>query len=588
LRPNLHIFMTTTFTESGLRPELLSAIQEMGFEQPTPIQAKTIPFLLSSEQDLIGLAQTGTGKTAAFGLPALHLTEIENKQTQTLILCPTRELCLQIAKDLNDFARHLKKINVVAVYGGASIETQIRDLNRGAQIVVGTPGRTRDLINRKRLKPNHIKRLILDEADEMLTMGFKEELDAILENTPDTKQTLLFSATMSREISRITSTYMNNPEQISVSGRNTAADNVTHLYYMVQAKDRYEVIKRIADINPDVYGIVFCRTRQEAKDVARKLMTDDYNADALHGDLSQAQRDEVMARFRTRQLQLLVATDVAARGIDVNDLTHVINYNLPDDPEVYVHRSGRTGRAGKNGISIAIIHSRESRKIREIERISGLKFKKENVPSGRDICSAQLLSLIDRLDKVQVDEKEIGPFLPDIYEKLEHMSREDLIKNFVSAEFNRFLEYYRNARDINVLASKRGDERERPARKERRGGDSGFSRLYINIGSTHNVTPARLIGVVNEALRSNNADIGKIEIMKKFSFFDIEDKLDDKLIRELQGKKFDGTPILVEKAARKDDHRSGGGGASRGGASRGGATGAPRKRRAPGEKRKRR
>ncbi|MFO7864901.1 MAG: DEAD/DEAH box helicase [Salinivirgaceae bacterium] len=582
--------MTTTFTESGLRPELLSAIQEMGFEQPTPIQAKTIPFLLSSEQDLIGLAQTGTGKTAAFGLPALHLTEIENKQTQTLILCPTRELCLQIAKDLNDFAKHLKKINVVAVYGGASIETQIRDLNRGAQIVVGTPGRTRDLINRNRLKPNHIKRLILDEADEMLTMGFKEELDAILENTPDTKQTLLFSATMSREISRITSTYMNNPEQISVSGRNTAADNVTHIYYMVQAKDRYEVIKRIADINPDIYGIVFCRTRQEAKDVARKLMSDGYNADALHGDLSQAQRDEVMARFRTRQLQLLVATDVAARGIDVNDLTHVVNYNLPDDPEVYVHRSGRTGRAGKNGISVAIIHSRESRKIKDIERISGLKFNKEKVPNGRDICSAQLLSLIDRLDKVKVDEKEISPFLPEIYEKLEHMSREELIKNFVSAEFNRFLEYYRNARDVNVLESRRGEDRERPTRnKGRRSGDSGFSRLYINIGSTHNVTPARLIGVVNEALRSNNADIGKIEIMKKFSFFDIEDKLDDKLIRELQGKKFDGTPILVEKAARKDDRRSGGGGeASRGGASRGGATGAPRKRRAPGEKRKRR
>lgn len=573
MRPNLHLFMIKTFTESGLRPELLSAIQEMGFLEPTPIQAKTIPFLLSTNQDLIGLAQTGTGKTAAFGLPALHLTEIENKQTQTLILCPTRELCLQIAGDLNVYSKHLKGINVVAVYGGASIETQIRELNRGAQIVVGTPGRTRDLINRNRLKPNHIKRLILDEADEMLTMGFKEELDAILENTPDEKQTLLFSATMSSDIARITKTYMNNPEQISVAARNTAAVNVSHVYYMVQAKDRYEVLKRIADINTNIYGIVFCRTREETKDVARKLMADGYSADALHGDLSQAQRDEVMGRFRTRQLQMLVATDVAARGIDITDLTHVVNYNLPDDPEIYVHRSGRTGRAGKNGISIAIIHSRESRRIRDIERVSGIKFEKKLVPNGRDICSQQLLAMIDRIEKVQVEEDQIKPFLSDIYSKLEHLSREELIKHFVSAEFNRFLDYYKNARDINVTASRRGEDdrdsrprgrKDRPERGDRsdRGGsrvdsrtDSHFSRMYINLGSKDSITPARIIGIINEALKSRNAEIGKIEILRNFSFFDIEQTLDNKLIDQMAGVKVDGNPVLVEKAARKDGRR---------------------------------
>src|SRR6056297_1078344 len=368
--------MINTFTESGLHPEILDAIQEMGFEKPTAIQAQTIPFLLNSKQDLIGLAQTGTGKTAAFGLPALHLTDVQNKQTQTLILCPTRELCLQITKDLKNYSTKMSGMNVVPVYGGASIETQIRELKKGAHIVVATPGRAKDLINRKKLKPGNIERLVLDEADEMLSMGFKDDLDAILDATSKEKQTLLFSATMSNEIARITKTYMDNPEKISVTPKNIAAENVSHLYYMVQAKDRYEVLKRIADVNPDIYGIVFCRTRQETKDIARKFMEDGYNADALHGDLSQAQRDEVMHRFRTRQLQMLIATDVAARGIDVTDLTHVINYNLPDDPEAYVHRSGRTGRAGKKGISVSLIHLREKGKLRLIEKVAGVKFTK--------------------------------------------------------------------------------------------------------------------------------------------------------------------------------------------------------------------
>ncbi len=551
--------MINTFTESGLHTEILDAIQEMGFEQPTPIQAQTIPFLLNSKQDLIGLAQTGTGKTAAFGLPSLHLTDVQNKQTQTLILCPTRELCLQITKDLKNYAAKIKGINVVPVYGGASIETQIRELKKGAHIVVATPGRAKDLINRKKLKPGNIERLVLDEADEMLSMGFKDDLDAILDATSSEKQTLLFSATMSKEIARITKTYMDNPEKISVTPKNIAAENVSHIYYMVQAKDRYEVLKRIADVNPDIYGIVFCRTRQETKDIARKFMEDGYNADALHGDLSQAQRDEVMHRFRTRQLQMLVATDVAARGIDVNDLTHVINYNLPDDPEAYVHRSGRTGRAGKNGVSIAITHSREGRKIREIEKAAKIQFSKEKVPGGKEICSNQLLAFIDKVDSVKVDEAEIEPFLPAIYEKLADMDRERLIKQFVSAEFNRFLDYYKDARDINVAESKRGQRDERKGKKGsrrertegRRGGNTKFSRLYINMGSKHNLNPARLIGLVNETLNSKNVEIGKIEILRNFSFFEIEDGNQHKLIDGMAGKKFNGQAILLEESAEK-------------------------------------
>ena len=372
----------STFLETGLNQELQKAVQELGFETPTPIQAKTIPHLLSSKQDVIALAQTGTGKTAAFGLPALHLTNVGAKHTQTLVLCPTRELCMQITKDIRNYAKHIKGVGVVAVYGGSSIDTQIRELNREAQIVVATPGRAKDLIGRKKLRLNNVERIILDEADEMLSMGFKEELDAILDETPKEKQTLLFSATMSKDIIRITKKYMSDPIEMSVARLNEGAKNVSHLYYMVQAKDRYEVLKRIADINPNIYGIVFCRTRRETKEVANKLMSDGYNADALHGDLSQAQRDEVMGRFRTRHLQLLVATDVAARGIDVTDLTHIINFNLPDDSETYVHRSGRTGRAGKKGTSIAIIHTRESGKIREFEKKFGIEFSREKVPSG--------------------------------------------------------------------------------------------------------------------------------------------------------------------------------------------------------------
>lgn len=552
------------FAQLGLYDDIVQAIQELGFENPTPIQEKTIPHLLSSTQDLVAFAQTGTGKTGAFGLPAVHLTKPEDKRTQTLILCPTRELCIQISKDLNNYAKHIKDIGVVAVYGGAAIDTQIRALRKSAQIVVATPGRAKDLIKRKRLLLGNVERVVLDEADEMLNMGFKEDLDAILAETSTTKQTLLFSATMSKEVLRMTKTYMRDPIEIAATKMNTGAVNVRHIYYMVQAKNRYEVLKRIADSNPNIYGLVFCRTRQETKDTAHKFMHDGYNADALHGELSQAQRDEVMGRFRSKKLQILVATDVAARGLDINDLTHVVNYNLPDDSEVYIHRSGRTGRAGKKGISIAIIHTREYGKIRSIENKFKLKFTKELVPTGKDICSKQLYSLIDKIEKVEVDDKQIGPFMPAIYKKLEWLSREELIKHFVSAEFNRFLAYYKHATDINVSTGDKPERGERPGRRDRsKHGDrkdsrreqgprnKTFTRLFINLGMKNDLTPTRLIGLINKTLNSNDADVGAIEIMKKFAFFDIEQGVVNKLVDKLHGQEHEGVKVQLEVSTDK-------------------------------------
>ena len=529
-----------SFPDTGLNDEILKAVADLGFENPTPIQAKTIPHLLSSEQDLIALAQTGTGKTAAFGLPAIHLVDADDRKTQALVLCPTRELCLQITKDLESYSKYIKGLKVLAVYGGSSIDTQINALKRGAQIVVGTPGRTKDLIKRKRLLLGNVNRVILDEADEMLSMGFKDDLDMILDSTSSDKQTLLFSATMSKEILNISRRYMEDPLQISVARVNKGADNVKHIFYMVQTRDRYEVLKRIADVNPDIYGIVFCRTRRETQDIANKLMQDGYNADVLNGDLSQAQRDEVMGRFRKRHLQILVATDVAARGLDVEDLTHVINFNLPDDSEIYTHRSGRTGRAGKNGVSIAVVNRRELNKINEIERRSGIEFKREMVPTGKDICTKQLYTLIDKIVTIKVDEKQIEPFLPAIYEKLESLEREDLIKHFVSAEFNQFLNYYKNARDIN-LPEKGSDRRSRRERQK-----SNYSRIFINVGMKNNLNPARLIGLINNGLDSGDAQIGKIEILKKFSFFEIQQDVATRLIEALEGQDFEGVPLTAE------------------------------------------
>jgi len=456
-----------SFLNFSLKSELLKSIKELGFNSPTPIQSKVIPHLMSSDQDLIASAQTGTGKTAAFGLPLLDLTNTKVTNVQTLILCPTRELCIQITNDLLSYSKYLKNINILSVYGGVKIEKQIKSLKKGPQIVVGTPGRTNDLIRRKKLIIGNIDRLILDEADEMLSMGFKEDLEAIIQQTPKKKQILLFSATMTQKVVGVTKKYMKNSLEIAVARVNRAADNVEHLYYVVKPRDRYEVVKRIADMNPDIYGIVFCRTRRETKDIAIKLMNDHYNADTIHGDLSQSERDDVMRRFRKGQLQILVATDVAARGLDVEDLTHVINYNLPDDDEIYIHRSGRTGRAGKKGVSIAIINGRNMRKLKDIERTSKISFKKKDVPSGLDICKKRLYALIDKIEKVDVNEDQIEPFLPYIFEKLNWLDREKLIKHFVSTEFNRYLSYYKDSKDVNEESFEKVDNNRKTKRKRR-------------------------------------------------------------------------------------------------------------------------
>ncbi len=540
------------FLDIKLNENIAKSLDELGFISPTPIQSKTIPLLLDTKQDLIGAAQTGTGKTAAFGIPSIHLTDIFDKSVQTLILCPTRELCIQITKDLKKYSKYVKGIQIVPVYGGASMETQIRALKKGSQIVVGTPGRTKDMIKRKKLSLVSIDRVVLDEADEMLSMGFKEDLDFILSKATAGVQKLLFSATMPKKVTSIIKNYMKNPVTIAVDPVNTAAINVLHQYHVVQAKDRYETVKRIADINPNIYGIVFCRTRRETKVVSNRLMVDGYNADALHGDLSQSQRDEVMNRFRKSQLQLLVATDVAARGLDVNNLSHIINYNLPDDPEIYTHRSGRTGRAGRTGISIAIVHSRELRRLKDIEKISGVTFSKELVPTGEDICKKQLYALIDKIKNIEVDNEKIEPFLSSIHKKLDGLDRDQLIKHFVYAEFSRFISYYKNARDVNVFSAKKSS-RSRTDRKSRGRDNSSknnFTRFHINIGTKHRLNPLKLISLINESLNSDIHEIGKIEILKTFSFFEIDSIVSQELLESLNETKFNNVKVKVDISKR--------------------------------------
>ena len=540
------------FSDIKLNENIAKSLDELGFISPTPIQSKTIPLLLDTKQDLIGAAQTGTGKTAAFGIPSIHLTDTSDKSVQTLILCPTRELCIQITKDLKKYSKYVKGIQIVPVYGGASMETQIRALKKGSQIVVGTPGRTKDMIKRKKLSLVSIDRVVLDEADEMLSMGFKEDLDFILSKATAGVQKLLFSATMPKKVTSIIKNYMKNPVTIAVDPVNTAATNVLHQYHVVQAKDRYETVKRIADINPNIYGIVFCRTRRETKVVSNRLMVDGYNADALHGDLSQSQRDEVMNRFRKSQLQLLVATDVAARGLDVNNLSHIINYNLPDDPEIYTHRSGRTGRAGRTGISIAIVHSRELRRLKDIEKISGVTFSKELVPTGEDICKKQLYALIDKIKNIEVDNEKIEPFLSSIHKKLDGLDRDQLIKHFVYAEFSRFISYYKNARDVNVFSAKKSS-RSRTDRKSRGRDNSSknnFTRFHINIGTKHRLNPLKLISLINESLNSDIHEIGKIEILKTFSFFEIDSIVSQELLETLNETKFNNVKVKVDISKR--------------------------------------
>jgi len=537
----------TTFEEHGLRKELLKAVTELGFVNPTPIQEKTIPAMLESKEDLIALAQTGTGKTAGFGLPIIQQIDPNQKQVQAIILSPTRELCIQIAKDIDTYSKYMKGISVLAVYGGAPVETQLKALRKGVNIVVGTPGRTLDLIKRRALKIDSIQWLVLDEADEMLNMGFRDELDGILETTPETKQTLLFSATMPKEVRNIANNYMNKPREISVGKKNMGADNVTHQYYVVKAPDRYLALKRLADINPNIYGIVFCRTRHETKDVAAKLMNDGYNADAIHGDLSQAQRDSVMQRFRKKQLQLLVATDVAARGLDIADLTHILNYNLPDDPEVYIHRSGRTGRAGKHGISISITHGREGRRVNELEKLVGKKFEHAMLPSGKEICEKRLYNLMDKIEKVEVDEDQIEPFMPAINKKLSWLDRDDLLKRFVTVEFQRFLKYYKNAKDLNITADKGGDF------KGQRRSANGFTRFFINLGSKQRLRVPQLIGLINDETNTQDIEIGKIEILRNFSFFEVDSQFEKLIMDSFKNSRHAGVKLAVQIAKPPSD-----------------------------------
>ena len=547
-----------TFKELGLQEEILTAIEKMGFVTPSPIQEKAIPQILSSEQDVIALAQTGTGKTAAFGLPILNQLDSNSKSVQAIILCPTRELCLQIAKELESFSADMRGVRVQAVYGGADIVKQIRGLKDNPQIVVGTPGRTMDLIKRGALKINDITWTVLDEADEMLNMGFRDEIDSILETTPEEKQTLLFSATMPSEVRRIASEYMHNPVEIAVSKVNTASKNIEHHVYLVRSSDRYLALKRLADYYPNIYGIVFCRTRREAKDVADKLMQDGYNADALHGDLSQSQRDHVMDKFRNQNIQILVATDVAARGIDVNELTHVINFNLPDDPEVYVHRSGRTGRAGNKGISIIISGGREARKIRDLEKLIASKIEPRNVPTGAEISEKRLISLIDKIENIEVDEELIEPYMETVNEKLANLDRDDLLKRFMTVEFNSFLEYYKNTKDI----TSEGDRGDRGDRSSNRRGGRDFSRFFINIGQKHNLRVPNLIGLINEQTRNRNIEIGKIEILRNFSFFEVDTQFESLVLESFKDAQRDGVDLDVQiskpEPRRGDGERRGG------------------------------
>ena len=557
-----------TFEELGVSPEIRKAIEEMGYENPMPVQEEVIPYLLGENNDVVALAQTGTGKTAAFGLPLLQQIDVKNRVPQSLILCPTRELCLQIAGDLNDYSKYIDGLKVLPVYGGSSIDSQIRSLKRGVHIIVATPGRLLDLMERKTVSLSTVHNIVMDEADEMLNMGFTDSINAILADVPKERNTLLFSATMSPEIARISKNYLQNAKEITIGRKNESTSNVKHVAYTVQAKDKYAALKRIVDYYPQIYGIIFCRTRKETQEIADKLMQEGYNADSLHGELSQAQRDAVMQKFRIRNLQLLVATDVAARGLDVDDLTHVINYGLPDDTESYTHRSGRTGRAGKTGTSIAIINLREKGKLREIERIIGKKFIAGEMPTGKQICEKQLIKVIDELEKVKVNEEEITDFMPEIYRKLEWLSEEDLIKRMVSHEFNRFLDYYRDREEIETPT----DSRERNTRDSRERGSRkaapGFTRLFINLGKMDSFFPSELISLLNSNTRGR-IELGRIDLMKNFSFFEVEEKEAQNVVKALNRANWNGRKVSVEVAGEEaGEGRRGSGSAERRGGKR--------------------
>lgn len=563
-----------TFKELGLDDSLIKAVEALGFETPSPIQEKSIPVLLEGNRDYIGLAQTGTGKTAAFGLPLLQKVDVEFRAIQGLILCPTRELCLQISKELKSYAKYKEGVNIVAVYGGANISEQIRDIKKGANIIVGTPGRTIDLMGRKVLKFDTVSTVILDEADEMLNMGFKEDINEILEGTPPFKHTWLFSATMPREVERIAQTYMENPHTVTVGTKNSSAANIEHQYCLVNGRDQYHALRRFIDFSPGMFGIVFCRTRRDAKEFADKLMTDGYNADALHGDLSQAQRDSVMNKFRNRALQVLIATDVAARGIDVDDVTHVFHVDLPDEIESYTHRAGRTARAGKSGISIALVSPSKQGRVRLVEKQIGKKMDLVKAPTGNDICGQQIIQLIQNVHDVQINEKGIAPYIAKINEELGSFTKEELIERFISVEFNRFLKAYEKADDINLepKGSRRGDDRDdrRGGRADRMsGGTQNSKRIFINVGKLDGFeNKGQILGFICNQSGIDGNSVGKIDLFDSFAFLGVEDGVGEKLISALNGKNIENREVRVEfsqdkprepRSEYKGKPRSGGG-----------------------------
>lgn len=577
-----------TFKELGLRSEILNVLTEIGFEQPTPIQEEAIPQLLAEKRDLVGLAQTGTGKTAAFGLPLLNMVDFGDPKVQALVIAPTRELCLQIASDFKIFSKQINGAKVATIYGGASIDTQAREIKRGAQVVVATPGRLIDMIKRRLLKLSDVQIVVLDEADEMLNMGFKEDIDNILDQTPEGKSVWLFSATMPKMVSKIASRYMTNPIEVTVGTKNSSNQNIKHEYYCVNHRDRYYALKRVLDFNPEIYGVIFCRTKRETQEVADKLMRDGYSAEPIHGDLTQMGRDKVMGKFRDKAIQILVATDVAARGIDVQDITHVINYNLPDEIESYTHRSGRTARAGKEGVSLIFVTNKEVYKIKQIEKVIQRSFTLEKVPSGEEICKNQLFSLIQDIKSTEVKEDQIAEYIPAITELFEDYSKEDLIKQFVSSEFNKFLEYYSKAGDLNATPGKDsgrdrdrgrdsgrdrdrggdrdgGNDRDRSKGRNRNLEDSDKQRFFVNLGLESGLNKGAIVRLVCEHANVSSAEVGRIDLFNEYSFFDINKEHAASVLKGMNGVEFNDKSMSVEEASPSSGGGGGGGGSRRGG-----------------------
>ena len=550
-----------TFEELGVSEEIRRAIEELGFENPMPVQEEVIPYLLGNKNDVIALAQTGTGKTASYGIPVIQKTDADSKQTQAIILSPTRELCLQIADDLNSFAKYIDGLHIAAVYGGTDIGSQIRTLKHGVQIIVATPGRLLDLINRGVAQLENVNNVVLDEADEMLNMGFSESINAIFENVPEDRNTLLFSATMSKDIEKIALNYLHDHKEIVVGSRNEGAEHVNHIYYLVNAKDKYLALKRVVDFYPRIFAIIFCRTKLETQDIADKLIKDGYNAEALHGDLSQQQRDLTMQKFRHHRTQLLVATDVAARGLDVDDLTHVINYGLPDDVESYTHRSGRTGRAGKKGTSISIVNMRERSRIRQVEKQIQKSFAQGTLPEPREICSKQLYHVIDDIERVEVDEEEIAPFMSEVQKRWEWLDKEDLIKRVLSREFGRFLQYYANAPEIELITEGKQtrEHAEQPGRR-RRGdhtAEEGYTRLFINVGKIDGMFAREIIGMLNKYVHGDKVNVGRIDLMRNFSFVEVAEQDADRVIRALKhGVTVKGRSVVADRSDSEPDGRT--------------------------------